>query len=846
MRYTGEHLGIDTDTADIISPNLPWRRDYIEYKTAFPAFADTLILVVTAETPALASKAGRALAEGLQDVDELVQSVETPGAGEFFERHALLYLGETELAELGDRLARIQPFLGILARDPTLTGFTDLLRRVIDGRDERNAIDLAPILTAMTEAAESASHGRFHQVSWQRLLSDRPPQTRDTRRIVVVKPHLDWNRLLPAGPVIEHVRILARDLQLTPDHGIRVRITGSLAMEHEELQAAVRGAKRAGLLALVLVGIVLVLSLRSIRLVTASLLTLLAGLAWTAAFATYAVGHLNLISVAFAVLYIGLGIAYAIHVCLRYEELVAGGLDHGEALTTTASDVGGSLLVCAITTGVGFYAFVPTDFVGVSELGIISGTGMFISLFASLTVLPALLTLMPLEARAASRTLASARRRTVAEWPVRHRRAILFGALLLTLCASIALPAVRFDGNPVSLRDPESESVTTFMELMSESESAPASVNVLAGDAYEASRLVRALEPVETVAETRVLEDFIPSNQDVKLALIEEMDLLLGPELGAEEVSANSTPAERRGALARLVSEVRRLSDDPVLGSQAEALRAALTALRDHEPSADSSDDPSARFERSLVGDLDEQLRLIRRSLDADEVGVNDLPSTLVERWIAPDGRRRIAVYPSGGLFDQEAMASFLEDVRQVAPRITGTPVVYVESARVVVLAFQQAFALALASIVIVLFVLLKRLRYVIQVLIPLLMASVLTVAVMVLFDIPFNFANVIALPLLLGVGVDNGIHMVHRMQVAPPVAGNVLETSTARAVIASALTTVFSFGNLAFSPHPGTASMGIVLCVGLSIMLIASVVVLPALMTGMGTCSATTDARSS
>ena len=833
LRYAAGNLGINTDTADIISPQLAWRQDYIDYKSAFPADVDTLIVVVSAETPALASEAGRSLAQVLREARDVVDSVETPGAGEYFERHALLYLDEDELADLGDRLARAQPFLGILARDPSLTGVSNLLQRIVDARDGDEAIALEPLLVAMADSAEAAANGKFHQVSWQRLMLDRSPEPRELRRILVVKPRLDWSRLLPAGPAIERIRALAAANDLTASRGVRVRITGAVAMEHEELDTVVKGAERAGVLALVLVGIVLAVSLRSLRLVVSSLLTLVTGLIWTAAFAAAAVGHLNLISVAFAVLYIGLGIAYAIHFCLRYRELVEGGLGHAESLTETAGDVGGSLLVCAITTGIGFYAFVPTDFVGVSELGIISGTGMFISLFASLTVLPALLTLMPLGARPMPRPRAEPLRRAIAAWPARHRRAVLTGALLATACACIALPSVRFDGNPIGLRDPGSESVTTFIELLSDRDTAPVAVSVLARDAAEASELAVKLESVDQVSGTRTLASFIPSDQRAKLALIEELDLLLGPDLGRTLAASHDSTDDRLMALDELIKVVERLESDAGVGTDAGRLRAALVGLREAQPAVTAGADPLQRFERSLLDGLGEQLRLLRLSLTAGEVDVENLPVSLLERWIGEDGRHRVAIYPKSGLFDQEAMASFLEAVRRVAPGSTGTPVVYVESARVVVRAFQQAFVLALGCIVIVLFVLLGRLRPVMHVLLPLLMASILTVAVMVLLDVPFNFANVIALPLLLGVGVDNGIHMVHRMQAAPPADGNVLETSTARAVVASALTTVFSFGNLAFSPHPGTASMGLVLCIGLSIMLLASLLVLPALIAG-------------
>lgn len=396
-----------------------------------------------------------------------------------------------------------------------------------------------------------------------------------------------------------------------------------------------------------------------------------------------------------------------------------------------------------------------------------------------------------------------------------------------------AFPAARFDGNPIRLRDPHSESVATFLELFSDPDATPWSVTALVYDGVQASRLAAKLDALEPVAETRTLEDFIPADRESKLAIIEELDLLLSLDATQRAPPSRTPVVKRRQALDELNADLRRLEGDQSVRAEVERLRAALNALDDAQAaSTTAASDLLGRFERNLLGGLAEQLRLLRLSLTAGSVHVGDLPVPLVERWIATDGRRRVAAYAKADLFDQAALAEFLEAVRKVAPHSTGDPVVYVESAKVIVHAFQQAFSLALVLIVVILIVLLRRLRYVAQVMLPLILAAVLTVACMVVLGVPFNFANVIALPLLLGVGVDNGIHLVHRMRIAPPADGNVLETSTARAVVASAMTTIFSFGNLAFSPHPGTASMGLVLSLGLLVTLLASLVVLPAMLT--------------
>jgi hypothetical protein len=207
------------------------------------------------------------------------------------------------------------------------------------------------------------------------------------------------------------------------------------------------------------------------------------------------------------------------------------------------------------------------------------------------------------------------------------------------------------------------------------------------------------------------------------------------------------------------------------------------------------------------------------------------LPKDLVEHWVSKDDQYRVAVFPRENLNDNEAMRRFVAAVRTVAPDAIGFPVIYLEAGDAVVKAFKKAFLMALVAVTVLLLLLLRPKSDTLLVLLPLLLAGALTGAASVVVGIPFNFANIIALPLLLGIGVDSGIHMSHRMRAAPPAAGQVLETSTARAVLYSSLTTICSFGNLAVSPHRGMASMGVLLVIGIGFTLLCTLVVLPALM---------------
>ena len=924
------NLGLDTDTAGMISADPEWRQTWIEFKEAFPQLVDTLLIVVDGETPDLADRASRDLAAALEAEHTLVEWAMRPDALPFFERNALLYLTPGELDALSSRLAEVQPFLGTLATEPDLAGFAKLLERAsaASGPD-RSRVDLAPALDAIADAADAERDGRFFEVSWRNLLAGDAGPEPATRRFVAVKPRLDYRELLPAGPVIERVRSLAHALGLTAGNGVRVRVTGGPALEHEELESVTQGAGIAGVVALAMVSVVLIAGLGSWRLVLATLGTLLVGLACTAGFATAAIGSLNLISVAFAVLYIGLGVDYAIHLSLRYRELVRRGAAHGEALDTAAGDTGASLVLCAVTTGLAFYAFVPTEFAGVSELGIISGTGMFVSLAATLTVLPAILTLIPLPprrgvpgtaprrdarhapgtppsggtrpapdtslsggTRPASHTPLSGDARPapdislsgdircipdmspsgdvrhipaaspsggasppawMSKWasvPGRFRAPVIAVATVLGLGALAAVPVARFDDNPLNLRDPAAESVIAYRDLLAAGDPSPWTLSVLRSGFADAERLARRLEALDSVKEVRWAASFVPEAQPEKLDRIEDLALILGPDLDLAAPAPDPGTDGRRAGFERLHRAVGALAADaasppaaPRAGSSgpdpahrlradAASPRAASRARSALDALAAGIDDAAIRsFERRLTGGLPDRIDLLSRSLDAEEVTIESFPPRLHEQWIAGDGRYRLEIHPSENLDLRPALVRFIDDVQGIAPAATGTPLVQLKSGESVAGAFVQALGCALVLVTAALVLVSRPRRDALLVMCPLLFAGALTVAAMVVLGIPFNFANVIALPLLLGIGVDNGIHMVRRARAAAG-PGGVLATSTARAVLTSALTTICGFGSLAFSPHPGMASMGAVLTIGLVATLVCTLLVLPAFMT--------------
>ena len=622
---------------------------------------------------------------------------------------------------------------------------------------------------------------------------------------------------------MELARSHARSLGLDPANGVTVRLTGSAAIATEELESVSRGASLAGLISLILVGTILVVGLGSIRLVIAVLITLVMGLLWTAGYTTLAIGHLNLISVAFAVLFIGLGVDFGIHFGLRYKEEAQRGVGPAAALPRAATSIATALGLCTLAAAAGFYAFVPTDFAGLSELGLIAGTGMFIALFANLTLLPALLTLMPIRAIRPATPVRAAPERFIQ----RHGRLISAAALAIGAGAAVLVPGARFDFNPIALKDPSTESVQTFLELMRESRTPPYTIAAMVPDLKTAVREATRLDRLAEVDRTITLASLVPTDQAEKLDIIDQIAIFLAPILHRGDGAASHDDADRQRATVAFRKHLAALPELPT----APELQTAVRRLANQLDRVIANDGAVATLERSLLLFLPDRLNRLRNALNAKTVTLADLPPDLRARYLAADGKARIQVFPSEDISDNAALRRFVEAVRGVVPTATETPVEILESGKVVVASIRQAAVTALIAVTAMMLLLLGGPRETLLVLTTIVLAALFTVASSVLFDIPFNFANVIVLPLLMGLGVASGIHLVMRAH-AERAAIPLLETSTPRAVILSALTTIGSFGSLSISSHRGTASMGELLVFAIAFTLISTMVVLPALMT--------------
>jgi uncharacterized protein len=827
--YVVDHIAIDTDSTKLISPDLPWRQRETRFDANFPQGVDQIVVVVDAVTPELAERAAALLTEHLSARSEQFRAVRRPDGGVFFNRNGLLFLSVGDVSKAIDELIGAQPLLGSLSQDPSLRGFMGLLSTGLLGVEEGETTleDLAKPMAALSKTLRGVLTGRAAPLSWRSLITGKPEDPRELRRLIIVQPIMDFSALSPGAAASDAIRAEAAALGLLPSNGVRVRLTGPVPLADEEFSTVTDGAVLNAILTGAAVVLLLWLALRSPQIILSILLTLVVGLLCTAAFGLAVTGPLNLISVAFAVLFVGLGVDFGIQFCVRYrtERHARGQLQ--DSLTATGSSIGKPLALAATSTAAGFYAFLPTDYRGVSELGLIAGTGMFIAFLLSITLLPALIKLVAPQGETSDigfRFLAPIDRIVVG------RRQIILGvSALMAAGSAVLLPFLTFDFNPINLKSPKVESVATLLDLMKDPNTTPNTIDVLAPSLAKAEALSAKLSALPEVSQTITLQSFVPSEQQAKLTLIEDAADLLGGTFNPTEVKQEPTDAENRQALAATARALRTAAAGATRTEGSEAA-SQLADLLDRLATGEETYRIAATD--ALVPGLKTLLNQVRTSLTAESISVDKLPIELVRDWIGRDARARIQVFPKGDANDNAILRHFTQAVLAVAPDATGAPISVQESSRTIVRAFQQAGFWALLSITVLLIVVVRRIRDVLLTLIPLFFAGVLTLATCVVAGQPINFANIIALPLLFGIGVAFNIYFVMAWRSG---ARDILQSGLTRAVFFSALTTATAFGSLWFSNHPGTASMGKVLTVSLAWTLLTTLFFLPALLAQFG-----------
>ena len=815
--YAARRFAIDTNISNLISSELPWRQRELAYEAAFPQTNQSILAVVDAPTPELAGAAERAFTQELAKDSDAFRSV--TALGEFFARHSLLYMSAADLKATTDPIKGAAPLIGTLNGDPSLRGLTQALMLVLTGvQAERLSLEqMSGTFDAFSAAIEDALAGRPAYFSWKVQLNGKPAGADDLRRLVEIWARLDFANLEPGRQATDAVRAAAQRANLADD-AARLRLTGPVPIADTEFGSLREGATLNGIISAALVLLILWLALGSWRLVLAVAVTLGAGLAVAAGLGIALVGALNPISIAFAVLFVGLGADFAIQFSMRYRERRYEMGDLHAAVVSGAQWIGVPLMLAALSAAAGFFSFIPTSYRGLAELGLISGFGMLIAYLACMTLLPALMRLVrpPSEPHwLGFPALAGADR-----FLARHRIAVVVATAGIVVAGLPLLAALRFDFNPLHLRDPNEEAIATYLELARSPTFAANPAEVMSASAEAATAVADKLAALPEVAQTRTIDSFVPDDQDEKLKLIAAAATALDSALDPGARRPAPSDAENVAALKTAAERLEKAAE----GRAGPAKRLAGDMMQLANASADVREAAQTAFAQPLGWDLDE----LRAALHPERITRTSLPADFQREWISPDGHYRTQAVPKGDQDDNATLQRFADAVLAAEPNATGSAISIALWAQTMITAFIEAGLLALAVIALILMVALRRVRDMLLTLIPLLVAAVITLEISALIGFPLNYANIMALPVLLGIGVAFKIYYITAWRAGE---SKFLQSVLTRAVFFSALMTATAFGSLWISSNPGISSMGRMLVLSLACTLASAALFQPALM---------------
>lgn len=821
--YTSRHFIINTDINSLIAQNLDWRQRDQQFDKAFDRDA-TILAVVEARTPEMATAATDALFARLKDNKTDFQSMQQLGTGEFFEKNGLLFLPTEEVGKITGQFESAAPLIEIMAGDPSIRGLTGALETGLAGV-KRGQVKLDSTDRPFNQIAgtvETVLNKGNASFSWRELVSDKPLEDSDKRAFIEFKPVLDYSALEPGKGATDAIRKAAVDLDFATKYQARVRLTGPVPIANEEYATVQEGAVVNGVGTVLVVLLILWLALHSSKIIFAVSVNLFVGLAITTAAGLMTVGSFNLLSIAFAVLFVGLGVDFGIQYSVRYRSERYKHDDLTSALVLAAKRSAVPLSLAAMATAAGFLCFLPTAYKGISELGQIAGVGMLVAFLSSITVLPALLKL--LNPPGEKEPVGYAFLAPLDHFLEKHRVLVVGGTLLLAVAGLPLLYFMKFDFNPMNLRNPKAESIATFLDLRKDPNTGANAINVMTNSEEQAKQVEAKLEKVPEVLRVMSLDSFVPEDQQPKLKLIAQGAKILNPALNPDQIDAAPSDQENVESLKSSVDNLRRTAGD-AKGPGAVASRRLADAL---DKLANSDEATRNKAQDVFVTPMKIVFDQLRNAMQAEPVTLKSLPPDLVGAWKSKDGIIRVEAQPKGDPNDNDTLRKFAAAVLEAEPTAIGGPVSILKSGDTVVNAFIHAGIYALLVIGLLLWITLRRIVDVLMTLVPLLVAGAVTLEICVLIGLPLNFANIVAFPLLLGVGVAFKIYYVVAWRSGRT---NLLQTSLTRAIFFSALTTATAFGSLWLSSHPGTSSMGKLLALSLVTTLAAVLLFQPALM---------------
>jgi hopanoid biosynthesis associated RND transporter like protein HpnN len=852
---TATHLQFNTLREDLISKDMKFHALYEQYRERFKDF-DGMIVVVEGEQPEAMKQYADQLVQRLQNRPEISSEIYYKVDTGYFKDKSLLFLEPNAFEQLGDKLESHQGFLEQLNASPGLNTLLESLNREIsagavdslladmlgteDEEEEKDdAADLGLLISLLGQMTRQVQGDTAYRSPWGTFLSEESNSLREDGYLVSDDERLLFILLNPketegdftgSKNAIEGIRAIARGL--APDFPeLKVGMTGGEVISSDEMFTTLSDVKNASKYALVGVALLFMLFYRGVTEPLLAVFTLLVSIAWAMGYTTLVVGHLNIISVVFTTILIGLGIDFGIHILCRYREERRLGNGVCLAMRNTLQQTGRGNLAGAVTTAIAFGAMMFTDFVGIVELGIIAAGGIVLCWFGMVLLLPALISLEERWRKPVHIQPERVEKRdALFERIYSHYYLIIFASLALLAWCGYVSKDLYFDYNLLNMQAKGVEAVRYEMKIIESAKRASWNAALIADDMQDAKAKYKVLKAMPSVGKVESLLMAIPDNQEARIAKIKTLAPLIDPfEVETEDESFSLQAIQ--AAMEKIRFKLRKKEKE---GEQDDVYEASRQARQLDEALKNTDAKVAAnrlqKFSRTLFIDYRNKIADLKQSVHPVPVTVEDLPQDLKDRFVSTDGKYLLLVYPNINIWEREAMEKFLYEMRRIDPDVTGNAVHMFESSRLMIDAYVRAGLYALAAIFLYLMLALRNLRTTFLVMLPTLAGAVLTLGLMRLTGVQFNLANLVILPLILGIGVVDGVHVLHRNREEPECGKNVISKSTGQAVILTSLTTMIGFGSLMVADHQGVYSVGLVLMLGVGSCMITSVTLLPAL----------------
>lgn len=846
LLFTVMRLEFHTSRDALVGADKLYHQNFLRLKQEFPV-QDDMVVVVESENLEKNRQFVERLGARLEAETNLFMDVFYKGDLKMLGRKALLFIPDDELEELKRTLAASQAVIQHFTRATNFVRLFELVNTQIRTAKRETNAENAALMNALPVLERLLQQG---------IESLRRPGTPVSPGLNALfgsseeaeqRLYITFNQgriyLVTARPVNEargpealrRLRELMAEVEREVP-GVNVGLTGELVLELDEMEQAQRDTTAASIICLLACACIFVFAYRETGRPLKATACLLVGVVYTLGYTTLVVGHLNILTITFVPILIGLGIDFGVHLISRYEEEVRHGRSELEALETAMVHTGTGIFTGCFTTAGAFLAIGLTDFKGIQEMGIICGGGLLICLVPMMTLLPVLLLRgrqNVLDHAMAGRP--NPRQRMERVWLSRPGATLAVAGVITGLAVG-QLPKIHFDYNLLHMQSAGLPAVECEMKLIRSAGKSVLYCALVATNLEHALELQARAEKLPAVASVESVAPFLDSHSSNKLALVGEIKRLLEPvhfqppdpgPVAVDELS--QVLWSFSGYLGLALEELGQ--DEPELRASLESLKQTVLDFRREMLRGDRAmvAHKLAAYQRAFFEDVVDTFENIRQQDNREGLRVQDLPSALRHRFVGRTGKLLVMVYPKQDVWERAPQEEFVQQLRTVDPNVTGTPVQLYEYVTLLLESYLQAARYALVAIAVLVLLHFRSLMAVVLGLLPVGLGGLWLMGLMGWRDIMFNPANIMTLPLVIGIGVTNGIHVLNRfLEEQDP---SVFSRSTGKAVLVSGLTTVAGFASLVPAKHQGIASLGFVMSVGVATCMVVGLVVLPVLL---------------